>query len=95
LLPSRQENFTITVVEAMHAGIPVVISRKVNTRPYVKDAGAGLVLDEEQIEVGLEKGMLPLLKDVGTPRLIEKRGQAFARANLTWERAAKSLLRCH
>ena len=46
LLPSRQENFAITVAEAMQMGIPVVISNKVNTWPYVKAAGAGIVLDE-------------------------------------------------
>jgi glycosyltransferase involved in cell wall biosynthesis len=95
LLPSRQENFAITVAEAMHIGIPVIVTHKVNTWPYVSDAGAGLVLNEEQIEVGLEEGILSLLKDVGTRRLMGKRGQEFARANLTWAIAATSLLRCY
>src|SRR5262249_42125021 len=49
LLPSRQENFALTVAEAMHMGIPVVISDKVNTWPYVVEAGAGIVLGEETI----------------------------------------------
>ena len=43
LLPSRQENFAITVAEAMQMGVPVVISNRVNTWPYVKAAGAGVV----------------------------------------------------
>src|SRR5262249_56770564 len=75
LLPSRQENFAITVAEAMHMGVPVIISSKVNTWPYVQDAGAGLVLNEEQIEVGLEEGILSLLKDVETRRSMGNRGQ--------------------
>ena len=49
LLPSRQENFAITVAEAMQMGVPVIITDKVNTWPYVKEARAGLVLDERDI----------------------------------------------
>src|SRR5262249_26967278 len=46
LLPSRQENFALTVAEAMQMGVPVVISDRVNTWPYVKESGAGVVLQE-------------------------------------------------
>jgi glycosyltransferase involved in cell wall biosynthesis len=95
LLPSRQENFAITVAEAMQMGVPVVISNRVNTWPDVKAAGAGVVLDEESIESGLEDGILSLLKDRGTLRLMSKRGQEYARKNLTWARAASKLLKCY
>jgi glycosyltransferase involved in cell wall biosynthesis len=95
LLPSRQENFAITVAEAMQMGVPVVISNRVNTWPYVKAAGAGVVLDEERIESGLEDGILSLLQDCGTLRLMGKRGQEYARKNLTWAGAATSLLKCY
>src|SRR6266540_1277690 len=61
LLPSRQENFAITVAEAMQMAVPVVISNRVNTWPYVQDAGAGLVVDEERIEAELEGNILFLL----------------------------------
>ena len=50
LLPSRQENFAITVAEAMQMGVPVVITDKVNTWPYVEEAGAGLVLADRDID---------------------------------------------
>ncbi len=46
LLPSRQENFAIAVAEAMQMAVAVIITDKVNTWPYVKEARAGLVLDE-------------------------------------------------
>jgi glycosyltransferase involved in cell wall biosynthesis len=95
LLPSRQENFAITVAEAMQMGVPVIISNKVSTWPYVKDAGAGLVLDEDQIQVDLEEGILSLLQDCGTLRSMGRRGQEYAQKNLTWAVAATNLLRCY
>jgi glycosyltransferase involved in cell wall biosynthesis len=95
LLPSRQENFAITVAEAMQMGIPVVISNRVNTWGYVEDAGAGVVLDEARMESSLEHAILLLLQDCGTLRLMGKRGQEYARRNLTWEAAANRLLKCY
>jgi glycosyltransferase involved in cell wall biosynthesis len=95
LLPSRQENFAITVAEAMQMGVPVVISNRVNTWPYVKAAGAGAVLDEEQIERSLERAILSLLQHRETLRLMGKRGQEYARKNLTWAEAASKLLKCY
>lgn len=92
LLPSRQENFAITVAEAMHMGVPVIISNKVNTWPYMKDAGAGVVLDEERIKSGLGDSML---RDSGTLRLMGMRGQEYARINLTWAGATTRLVECY
>jgi glycosyltransferase involved in cell wall biosynthesis len=37
LLPSREENLAITIAEAMQMGLPVIISDKVDTWPYVKE----------------------------------------------------------
>src|SRR5205807_1145661 len=71
------------------------ISNRVNTWPYVKAAGAGVVLDEEQIERGLENSILSLLQERGTLRLMGNRGQEYARNNLTWAGAASKLLKCY
>jgi len=95
LLPSRQENFAIVVAEAMQMGVPVVISNKVNTREYVEDAGAGVVLDEVRMESRLEHAILSLLQDCGRLRLMGKCGQEYARRHLTWEAAARRLLNCY
>ena len=95
LLPSRQENFAITVAEAMQMGVPVIISDKVNTWPYVKEAGAGLVLDEEQIETGLGESIMSLLQDIERLRLMGNRGRGYARKNLTWPEAAVGLIKCY
>jgi glycosyltransferase involved in cell wall biosynthesis len=46
VLPSHQENFGISVVEALCAGRPVLISNQVNIWPDVKTDGVGLVDDD-------------------------------------------------
>jgi glycosyltransferase involved in cell wall biosynthesis len=95
LLPSRQENFAITVAEAMHMGIPVIISNRVNTWPYVKDSGAGLVLDETEIETQLKEALLSWLSAPKKIGLMGKAGLHYARTNLTWRRAASCLVECY
>jgi glycosyltransferase involved in cell wall biosynthesis len=95
LLPSRQENFAITVAEAMHAGIPVIITTKVNTWPYVREASAGIVLEEPGVEAALRDGILSLLANRETAKLMGKRGQEYAGKYLTWSGAADRLLKCY
>jgi len=43
VLPSHQENFGISVVEALAMGTPVIISDKINICATIRDDGAGLV----------------------------------------------------
>ena len=49
ILPSHQENFGISVVEALCAGRPVLISNQVNIWPDVESDNAGLV-DEDTLD---------------------------------------------
>ena len=51
LLPSRQENFALSRWQRRCTlALPVVVSDKVNTWPYVREAAAGVVLEEVGIE---------------------------------------------
>jgi glycosyltransferase involved in cell wall biosynthesis len=45
-LPSHQENFGISVIEALATGTPVLVSNKVNIWREIVDAGAGFVDDD-------------------------------------------------
>jgi len=46
LLPSHQENFGFVVAEALAAGVPTLISTKVNIWREIKTDGAGLVAED-------------------------------------------------
>jgi glycosyltransferase involved in cell wall biosynthesis len=46
LLPSHQENFGIAVAEALAAGVPTLISNKVNIWREILADGAGMVSDD-------------------------------------------------
>jgi glycosyltransferase involved in cell wall biosynthesis len=95
LLPSRQENFAVTVAEAMQMSVPVIVTDKVNTWPYVKEAGAGLVLDERDINALLPHAVEELLKDDTTRSEMGARGSHYARERLTWHASAQKLLACY
>jgi glycosyltransferase involved in cell wall biosynthesis len=46
VLPSHHENFSISTVEALSCGLPVLISKEVNIWEYIDQAGAGLCFDD-------------------------------------------------
>jgi glycosyltransferase involved in cell wall biosynthesis len=46
VLPSHQENFGIAVAEALAAGVPALISNKVNIWREIEGDGAGIVSED-------------------------------------------------
>jgi glycosyltransferase involved in cell wall biosynthesis len=92
ILPSRQENFAISAAEAMHSAVPVIITNKVDSWPFVEQAKAGFVLDEEGIEVMLSARLDELLSDPGKAQSMGSCGRDFAKKYFTWQRVTRDMI---
>ena len=92
VLPSKQENFALSVAEAMHMAVPVIVSDKVNSWPLVVAADAGFVLPEESMVAGLVERITQMLNAPDLVHALGERGRAFAEANLTWPRVARDMV---
>lgn len=78
VLPSKQENFAVSVVEAMDAGLPVVVSKGVDIWPDIADHNAGVVLDNRTANsIARHAGML--LKDKRTCRNMGQNGRQLVK----------------
>lgn len=89
VLPSQQENFAIAVAEALQVGLPVLLTRKVNIWQEVTEAGAGRVLEEDDLPGSIATQVAALLLDDAART--EASGQAtdLAARAFTWQRCAQ------
>jgi glycosyltransferase involved in cell wall biosynthesis len=93
VLPSEDENFANSVVEAMGAGIPVVTTAGIAIHAEISAAKAGLIVP---LETGaLAAAMLKLAQDQELATSMGQCGQALARFRFSWDRAALQLERMY
>jgi glycosyltransferase involved in cell wall biosynthesis len=76
VLPSYSENFGVAVVEAMAAGLPVVISDQIGIHPLVAEGRAGMVTSCSV--AALSEALIKLLSDPATARAMGERGRSIA-----------------
>ena len=91
LHPSDHENFGLSVVEAMAYGCPVVTTSGVAAGVYVKQAGAGHVVQSDVEEIA--RAMRELMSQ--SREVSGNRGATFVEQNLTWPRVVNRLSRLY
>jgi glycosyltransferase involved in cell wall biosynthesis len=88
-LPSWQENFALSVAEALALGVPVVVSDRVNLAPDVLDAGAGWAVPPDAVALG--DALRRAMKDENGRGERGRAGQVLARQRFTWSTVADQL----
>lgn len=90
VLPSYSENFGIAVVEAMSAGVPVVVSDQVAIHRDISEAGAGLVVPCDADP--LADAMIRVLDDAPLRDCMGRRGKQFAEREYSREAVSRKLI---
>jgi glycosyltransferase involved in cell wall biosynthesis len=85
---SDSESFGNSVIEAMAAGTPVVVTR---TCPWqeIETAGCGFWIAQESREIA--RALIHILSHPAEARAMGERGQALARRNYDWDSIAREL----
>jgi glycosyltransferase involved in cell wall biosynthesis len=87
--PSAQENFGLAVVEAMAAGVPVLVSRGVNLAPEINRANAGWVVDP--LAPSFARALESVLGD-RPGQAARGRAAAELARRFTWDRSLEALV---
>jgi glycosyltransferase involved in cell wall biosynthesis len=89
-LPSLNENFGIVLIEAMNAGLPVLISDEVYIHKEVAEAGAGVICQPALASVAA--ALRPMLDGSVDLRAMGARGRAAVQERYLPEKATESLV---
>jgi glycosyltransferase involved in cell wall biosynthesis len=89
VLPSYQENFALTVVDAIQSGLPVLVSRRVNIWKDLVDAGAARDCEPEVNSV--TETLSTCLSDPEWRHAATRAGKALLSERFNWTTTAAQL----
>lgn len=92
-LPSYAENFGIVVAEAMHFGVPVVITEAVGIAPQVSASGAGFIVKKDVLEVKF--ALHKILKSKVAAREMGEKGKELVARAFSYEAVARRFLEAY
>lgn len=90
VLPSYSENFGVAPVEAMAAGVPVIVSDQVAVSAHVQESGCGLVVPCEVER--LAQALLQFFSDPDSRSHLGKRAHEAARRFFSIETTSRDVL---
>ncbi|MFP6565700.1 MAG: glycosyltransferase [Dehalococcoidia bacterium] len=87
-LTSYSEGFSVALLEALSAGLPLVITDECNF-PEVGDSRAGFVVRPNDSEIA--SALMSLLDSADLRREMSENARRLVRSNYTWERIAEKM----
>ena len=89
IMPSRFDTFGLVVLEAMAAGLPVIISHNVGARDLVEPGINGFVLSEDPSSSEIATSLFSLLEP-GKRKLMGENGRKVARLH-SWDKVTEKV----
>lgn len=91
VLPSYAENFGIVVGEAMHSGLPVVITENVGIADIVKKYNAGIVIKKNKTE--LCGAIIKILENPKEAEKMGEKGREAVQKEFYWGKIAENFIK--
>lgn len=91
VFPSLYEPFGIVALEAMAAGVPVIVSRTGGLAEVVEDKRTGLTFNPGDV-ADLERCLVTIFQNPGVAAELGRNGQARVYRDYTWEAVARRTL---